>query len=312
MDNGSQGSGSGTNPVQGQENTGSNDFNIQLAEMQPGKGSQVDSRGAEKTQQTQQTQQQTGADTGNRAQQATTQQTTPAQTSTSSQADLIRSVVEATVGGIRKQEQASRPVAPMTPEDFNKKFRVPVATIEHVQALMDADPKKGAAALTKLLQDAATSGVLMARELFQDEIKSQRDAVEPHIKSWQTYQKELNEQKAEASFYKTYPELSDERELVNEIKDSFVAKVQAGQINFADQSSANKAVAEATKKILARMTTPAQGARTDGGTQQTQASQQQTQQKSRQMASASSAGASGTGQAKAKSDVELIFGSDAR
>lgn len=224
-----------------------------------------------------------------------------------SQADLIRDTVAATVQGLRQPQQQAAPKE-VSPEEFDKKFRVVKVTDADITQLFDTDPKKAAAFLNGKIQGAVTQALLMAQELHESRIAEMRGEFEPHVKSWTAYQRQQHETAIEAKFFKDNPELADEKELVEEIKLSMIAKVNAGQVKFSSQDEANKAVADAAKKIVARMQKPA--ATPSNGTQTAVPGQQQNQ--GRQMSAASSAGRAGTGKAAAQSDVDLIFGAEAR
>lgn len=300
MDNDNQQSGAGTehiqgaNPVQGVEQRGESDFSKQLSEQS---GTQTQS--------------------GNQnTQDKNTASTTPppaaktpdvASATAATNAELIHSVVEATVAGMskREQQQVRQDQRELSPEEFNKKYGVVQITESHMQQILDADPKKGAAALNNIIQGAVRQAMLMQQDLTASELSRMRGEFEPHVKSWQSYQQEQREVSLQNEFYKLHPDLSDERPLVEELTAAMVAKVQAGQLKISTKEEGFKAVADAAKKIVARMNKPVtNGGQTNAGGNSGAAT--------RQMSAASSAGRAGTGQAAAKSDVELVFGNDAR
>jgi hypothetical protein len=291
---------SGQQPDKGIAHQGESDF----TELTSG-SSTAPAKIAPTQESTTQIQPQTGT-TPTGAEQQTQTPTPPAAPSTTIDPKMLESIVSAAVRGSQPQTQAvAQPEKQLTDEEFNKKFGVVSVTPEHIAQLLDQDPKKAAVALNNLLQGVARQAVLMNQELTAAEVSRMRGEIDPHIKSWQTYQREVREQQVEAKFFKTYPDLANERDLVMTIKDSLIAKVQAGQLTFASEDEALKAVATATAATLARLN---KTAATAGTTQNTQTTGQNT---GRQMSAASTAGRSGTGQATAKSDVEQIFGNDA-
>ena len=88
--------------------------------------------------------------------------------------------------------------------------------------------------------------------------------------------------------------------------DSIKAKKDAGAVSFSSDEQVFEAVAAASRKLLARMNTQASSA--SGKHTQTQ----NNGQPSRQMAQVSTSGRSGTGQTATRSDVDEVFGADAR
>lgn len=236
---------------------------------------------------------------------AVTPTTTPA--STDDRAALIRAAVEGTLAGINKPAQQGRqPEKELTDAEFNSKYGIPTIDAGIMQRLLDADPAKGALVLQNLLMQAVRSGALISKDLYTSDITKLRGEFEPHVKSWQDYQNERTENKAQEMFYTDHPDLKDEKELVMELKDALIAKIQSGQRKpFTSQKEANKAVADAARLLVARMNKP--GTAAQGG-----AAPAAIQPSTRQMSAASSAGRSGTGHATVKSAVEEVFGADAR
>lgn len=226
---------------------------------------------------------------------------------------LIEEIVSASVRGANaanqsKQEvkQQTKDAAEMTPDQFNQKYGIVQVTPEHIAQLLDADPKKAATALNNLLINNTRSAVLMAKDIIEAQLKQARAEYEPHVSSWQSYQAKAAEEARQNKFYTKYPELANEKELVQEMIDSLTAKKQAGQVAFQSEDQVFQAVADASKKLLARMNkqaAPAQGNTAPNTGPQTS---------SRQMASAAAPGRSGTGQAAKVSDEEAVFGSDFR
>lgn len=296
----------GANPIQDVAERGDAEFNKLINETQP-----TGNTGAAKraTSGTIPTKDVSKDPEGEKAVEVTPAKQAPTETPEQRSA-LIASVVKATLDGSRQPEKVA--TRQISDEEFNKKFGVQNITEAHIQQILDADPKKAAAALNGMLQGLNRQSLLMAQELFQAELAKQRAEFEPHVKSWTSYQKQQNEARVEQQFYIDHPALADEKDLVSEIRDAMVLKVQQGQLKFATQQEANKAVADAAMKIVSRMQKPQGSA---NGTSSTGQSSQQTEQRptgGRQMSAASSAGRAGTGKAATLTDAEMIFGADAR
>lgn len=260
-----------------------------------------------------------------------TQETTPAAAPATSQApavqqqpshaDIIRETANAVLAAQQSKAQVNqtpkslqdKSVDELSPEEFAQRFQVARAQPALVEAILSGDPTKSVAALDTYGQNLVRQAVTMALEIANAHVAQVRNEFSPHIQSWQTYQQTQREQKLRQEFFTEHPDLVGEEALVDEVKDAMLARLQAGQIKpFASTQDAKQAVAETVRRLLKRTgtngTAPANGAAAAG--QQAQSTGRQTS--SRQMSAASSAGRSGTGQAAAKSDVEAIFGADAR
>ena len=247
----------------------------------------------------------------------TTKGDAPVQTQTApvvpqqSHADIIKATADAIVNAqqratqTQQQAQAPRTNADLSPQEFNNKFKVVQVTEKHVADLLNQDPKVAAASLNSLLQGTVQQAVLMALEIADANVAKVKSDFEPDINSWRSYENERRQKAAEDRFFKTHADLANERELVMELKDAFIARVRAGQVSFKDETEAFSAVAAAARNILTRVRGGAQGGQSANPATGQQAN-------GRQMSAASSAGRSGTGAATAKSDVDLIFGAEAR
>jgi len=247
--------------------------------------------------------------------------TTPAQAATPAATQnsgidpkLIEEIVNASVRGANaanqtkgEVKQQTKDAAEMSPEQFNQKYGIVQVTPEHIAQLLDADPKKAAMALNNLLINNTRSAVLMAKDIIEAQLKAARSEYEPHVASWQSYQQRQAEDARQNKFYTKYPQLVNEKELVQEMIDSLTAKKAAGAVTFQTEDQVFQAVADASMKLLARMNKQAAPAQ---GNTATNTNGQQTS--TRQMASAASPGRSGTGQAAKVSDEEAVFGSDFR
>lgn len=232
---------------------------------------------------------------------------------------IIKSTVDATANAMRQQAapvQQPRPQE-VTPQDFDRKYGIVRPTEQMLTQILGQDPKTAVQTLDTLFQANLTASLRMSNDLVEAKLAELNGRYEPHLKSWQQHQQQQQNQAAEDAFFKANPDLVAERDIVMEMKDAFLAKVQAGQVRFNTTEEAFSAVANATRQILTKV----RG--TSGG--QTQPGQQQhasngtgggapaPQPAGRQMSTASSAGRTGTGQATAKkSVVDEVFGMDAR
>lgn len=297
----------GANPVQDVAERGDADFNKLINETQP-TGNAGGAKRATPGTLPQKDVSKDGVGDKTGTEEVVQQKAAPAETAADRSA-LIADVVKATLAGSRPAEQRAAP-AKISDEDFNKKFGVLNVTDSHIQQLLDADPKKAAAALNTMFQGLNRQSLLMAQELFESRMKEMQDKFTPHVESWTRYQREQNEAKVEQQFYTDHPALADEKDLVAEIRDAMVLRVQSGQLKFSSQTEANKAVADAAMKIVTRMQKPQGDAAGDGTRAQTASTAKPNV--GRQMASASSAGRAGTGKAPQLSVAEEIFGADAR
>jgi hypothetical protein len=219
-----------------------------------------------------------------------------------------RGVQKATAASATATAQQKKDAKEMTPQEFNAKYQIRVPTVEDIKLLLQEDPVKAAQALNDLLMANTRTAVLMASDVFQAQLAKARSEYEPHVQSWKTYQAQQREQAAQQSFYTKYPDLANEKELVQEMIDSLKAKVDAKVVSFQSDDQVFEAVAAASRKLLARMNTQASA----GAAGKTAQSNNNGQPPPRQMATASTAGRSGTGQTAAKSDVDEVFGADAR
>lgn len=249
------------------------------------------------------------------SQEGTTQQAAPT-TMSGIDPKVLEEIVAASTRGVQKATaesstataQQKKDAQQLTPEQFNAKYQIRTATVDDIKALLDQDPNKAVAAMNELLIANARTAVLMANDVFQAHLAKARGEYEPHVTAWKAHQAKLAEDRAQTTFYTKYPDLANEKELVQEMIDALRAKRDAGTVSFQTDDQTFEAVAAASRKLLARMNTQANGA--GGTTAQSNNKGQQTS--SRQMATASTAGRSGTGQTAAKSDVDEVFGADAR
>lgn len=224
---------------------------------------------------------------------------------------VIEDIVAASVAGAKRGSETpskTEAAAPrqMTDAEWNERYKIQTIDAKVITALMDTDPAKAAAVLNSIMTGNMRSAVLMAKDMFESQLKTYRDEVAPDISAWRTHQAEIREQKAQDAFYKKYPDLANERELVKEMTDALHGKIKTGQISFKTEAEAFEAVAQASRKLLARMNKSGGNGAAGTGTQ----SQQQQQSSSRQMTAASSAGHQGTGRTATPSDEEKIFGKD--
>lgn len=200
-------------------------------------------------------------------QQVQVQPSAPA-SATLTEADLTRIATAAAVGARAgaPQQSTQQTVAepPMTDEQFAARYRTPVVTDATMQALMDADPKKGAAAMNALLKQTYTAALLMSNDLHAAEIAKLRSEVSPHVRAFQTFQQERAGIAQRERFNRAHADIAAEGELVDEVRDSLEAKINRGELpRFTDEASAFKAVADNVRKLVARM--GGAGSSPDGG-----------------------------------------------
>ncbi len=283
------------------ESQGQNQDSVNETLMQGWGGGDANPSQEQGTQQAapnQQTTTQQGSQSGRTVQTQQGQQAQPVQAVTPqtglSEADLTR-IATVAAGASRQAIQQAQPPAQaqtMTDQEFAARYKTPQVSEQTMQAIMDADPKKGAAELNKLLRQTYTSALLMANDLHKAELGGLRNEFTPHITAFQTYKQQVDNQAAEGRFFQSNQDLAQERDLVMEVKDAFLAKVQRGEISFTSEAEAFKAVADNVRKIVNRM-----GAQsTNGAGQQSQQVQGQPQQ--RRMATMTSQGRGGTGQSQ--------------
>lgn len=266
-----------------------------------------------------------GAEQTQGTQQAGQQQTSTAAATTSTGTPgidkaLLDQIVETSVraaAGARDQQAATAAGAQvkkdqkeLTAAEFNEKYQIQPINEATIQAILDADPKKGAAMLQQLFIRNMGSAVLMAKDVIENRMTAMREEMSPHLSSWTSFQKEQREAKLETDFYGTNKDLVNEKPLVKEMQDAIFGRIASGQMKpFARPEDALKAVADATRAVLTRM---GKSTNAGGSTAQTQSQQQGQGQQThtRQMTAASTAGQSGAGHAAGKSDEETIFGRD--
>lgn len=230
---------------------------------------------------------------------ATTQQPVPPAHQLS-EADLTR--IAATAAGAARAavQPAHQPQQPATMSDaeFASRYKTPTVDAAFMQQLMDTDPAKGAAVMNGVLKQTYTSALLMANDLFQAELAKMRGEFQPHVESFRSFQASQQKTALENEFYSLHPDLATERDLVNEVIDSFQAKVARKEISFADKTSAFKAVADASKKLLARMSASSDGQQSPPA-----------QPAQRRPAAATSQGRSGSGQPQNLSPMDKVMAS---
>jgi hypothetical protein len=234
---------------------------------------------------------------------------------TTDQTALVQAAVEAGIRASREgqqspQQQTQQPAPRMSDEQFAAHYRIPQVTPQHIETIMGQDPQRAAQALNALLRDTMSAALRMSSDVVIAETERVRGEFNPHITSWQAYQKQNARKAAEASFYSMYPNLAEEKALVNEVRDAYIMRVKTGQVSFRDEKEAFAAVANTVNNLVSRF-------KPQGTNGQPAANGQQApttgQAGGRQMSAASSAGRTGTGQvAAAKTDVDQIFGADAR
>lgn len=199
--------------------------------------------------------------------------------------------------------------AELTPQQFAAKYKVAQPTTDLITKLVGQDPVVAAQALHAYGQNIVQQTILMTMDLVDAQMKERFDGITPHIDSWKQHQAVIREEKARTQFYEKYADLKDEADLVNDMKDAVIARINSGQVRVKNIDEGMELVATAARNFLKKY-------RPNGAPQGGQAGQPQSQPPNggRQMSAASSAGRTGSGQQPTtpKSDVEVVFGADAR
>tara|TARA_R110000868_G_scaffold323676_1_gene584596 strand:+ start:196 stop:1194 length:999 start_codon:yes stop_codon:yes gene_type:complete len=235
--------------------------------------------------------------------------TTPPAAQTNS--DVIKATVDAMIAAQNAARQQQAPAQQqaektLSPQEFDAKYKVARANQELVTTILGQDPVKAASALNTYGQNLVQQAVLMALDLTDANVSKVRSEFAPHISSWQNHQQQIQAQQAEDRFFKGHPDLNAERDLVMELKDAYIAKVQSGQVRFNNEQEAFSTVANAARNILTKIRG---GAAAPGGGQGGQGNVPAAPSTgSRQMSAAASAGRTGTGRAAVKTDGEQVFG----
>lgn len=235
---------------------------------------------------------------------------------------LQNALADAIAGGSRiaqerlaqqQQQTTAAAKAELTPEQFNQKYKVARANQELITTILGQDPVKAAAALNTYGQNLVQQAILMAMDVMDADVGSRFSKIEPEIKSWQTYQAQVREREAETRFFAKYPHLAAEKDIVMEMKDAVIARINAKTFIPKNEEEAFATVASACDRILTKYRPQGAGTAGAAGAPNGAATTPPSGPAGRQMSAASSAGRTGSGQKQAaKSDVEHIFGADAR
>jgi hypothetical protein len=153
----------------------------------------------------------------------------------------------------------------------------------------------------------------MANDVMEAKLAQLQEQYRPIAQSYREQQQIAANTASESRFFAANPDLANEKGLVMEMKDAFIAKVQAGQIKFATEQEAFAAVGNATRSILTRLRPAGALGTTPAGTSPNAANARP--QNGRTMVGASSAGrqsSSTPGAAKPRDIVDEVFGADAR
>jgi hypothetical protein len=196
----------------------------------------------------------------------------------------------------------------MSPQEFDAKYGIIRPTEAMVNQLFNTDPRQAVAVLDHLFQANLTAALRMSNDIMEAKLNQLQEQYRPITQSFQEQQKAAQNQASENRFFTAYPALANEKGLVMEMKDAFIAKVQAGQIRFNTEAEAFAAVANATQTILNRIRP---GGAPAAGTQPGVANRSN----GRQMVTASGTGRQGSGTStanKPKDIVDEVFGADAR
>lgn len=216
-------------------------------------------------------------------------------------AALVRAAVEATAQAMQSrapQQSTQQQTPPMSDEEFAKHYNLPRVDAKALERLFDKDPAQGAAFLNELLKQTYTAAFRMSNDMMQAQMQQRMQEFQPRLSQVDRFIAEQNEKAANDRFYKTFPTLANERDLVQEVLDATQAKIARKELSFADEKQAFQYVADATNRVLSRMAP-------SGGSPGRQPSAGQ-----RQMASASSAGRSSGSSAKpVATEMDTMMGS---
>jgi hypothetical protein len=195
----------------------------------------------------------------------------------------------------------------MSPQEFDAKYGIIRPTEAMVNQLFNTNPQQAVAVLDQLFQSNLTASLRMANDIIEAKLNQLQEQYRPIVSSYQEQRQLAQNQASEGRFFAAYPNLTNEKGLVMEMKDAFIAKVQAGQIKFTNEAEAFAAVANATQSILNRLRPGGAPAATQPGVAN--------RSNGRQMVTASGTGRQGSGTStanKPKDIVEEVFGADAR
>lgn len=241
---------------------------------------------------------------------ATATRPTPAQVATATtpatppqdSAALVRAAVEATATAMANQSRtaAAAPAQPktMTDEEFAARYGITNYDAKYIERLFDKDPAKAAQVLNEIQRNAYLVAVRMANDLISAQLAQTQDKFSPRIAQVEKFIAEQNERQATDRFYRAYPALAPEADLVKEVLDATQAKIARGELKFTTEQQAFQYVADATNRVVSRMSSSTAG----------KTGVQQTPNGTRQMATATSAARPG-GQSTKKTDLDSVMDS---
>lgn len=214
----------------------------------------------------------------------------------------VKAAIEATAAAMSKNQGQSaameRAQKTMTDAEFAQRYGITKYSAKHLEQLFDKDPNKAAAVLDEMQRNAYTAAVKMSNDLVQAALANERASYAPRMQAVEKFMAAQVEREASATFYAKFPDLQPESDLVKEVLDSTQAKIARGELKFTDQNQAFQFVADATKKLVSRMT-PAGGSKSPG----------QQSPPARQMAAASTAARPGGQTAKPASGLDAVMAS---
>lgn len=245
-----------------------------------------DQGGGQQQQSSQQTSK--GAQQGQQATQGQQGVVSPAGTAPAAQAAsaqdtaaLIRAAVDSTAQAMLKQQGQTQGMAQaqraMTDEEFAQRYGITKYDAKYIEKLFDKDPAKAADVLNEMNRNAYTAAVRMANDLIAAQQAQAEARYGPRFQAVEKFMAEQTERQATDRFYKAYPDLGPEADLVKEVLDATQAKISRGELRFTDEKQAFQYVADATNKVVSRMQKSGgsgNGQQTHtGGRQMTQATQ---------------------------------------
>lgn len=201
------------------------------------------------------------------AQQATTQQASvkgdptsqvSQAASTQDTAAIIKAVVESTAAAMTRAQGQTKQMETaqktMSDEDFAKRYGLTKFDAKSVERLFDKDPAKAAEVLNELHKNAYTAAVRMANDLVAAQQSTLEARYAPRMAAVEKYMAVQTEREATDRFYGAFPALKPESDLVKEVLDATQAKIARGELRFTDEKQAFQYVADATNKVVSRMT----------------------------------------------------------
>lgn len=216
-------------------------------------------------------------------------------------ASLIRAAVESTAAAMQKSQGQTagmeRAQKTMSEEEFAQRYGITKYDAKAIERLFDKDPAKAAEVLNEINRNSYTSAVRMANDLLAAQAAALEGKYASRFQAVEKFMATQVEREATDRFYSQFPALKPESDLVKEVLDATQAKIARGELRFTDEKQAFQYVADATQKVVSRMT-PSTG---------TQGNGQQSPAGTRQMAQATQSARPGGQPNRVKSDMDAVM-----